>query len=79
VKLATSGLVPPNEPPKELPAAFMKPSMVSPLGDVYKSVVKKSGAAVALTTFVDSGSGAITTMVAMRAATRDRKPRLFNI
>jgi hypothetical protein len=55
----------------------MKPSIVSPLDDVYKPVVEKSGAAVALTTFV--GSGAITTMDAMRAATRDREPRLFNI
>ena len=51
--------------------------MVSPFDDVYKSVVLKSGAAVALTKFVDSG--AITTMVAMMVATRDREPRLFNI
>jgi energy-converting hydrogenase Eha subunit E len=51
--------------------------MVSPFDDVYKPVVLKSGAAVALTTFVDNG--AIITMVAMRAATRDRGPRLFNI
>jgi hypothetical protein len=51
--------------------------MVSPFDDVYKPVVEKSGAAVALTTFV--GSGAITTMDATRAATRDREPRLFNI
>jgi hypothetical protein len=79
VKLATSGLVPPNEPPEELPAAFMKPSMVSPLDDVYKPVVSKSGAAVALTTFVDSGSGAITTMVAMSVATSEREARFLNI
>jgi hypothetical protein len=53
--------------------------MVSPSDVVLIPVVLKSGAAVALADPIDSGSGAITTMVAMRAATSEREARFLNI
>jgi hypothetical protein len=53
--------------------------MVSPSLDVYMFVVSKSGAAMAPAACTDSGSGAITTMDAMRATRRDREARLLDI
>jgi hypothetical protein len=59
----------------------MKRSMERPLVDVRIPVVEKSGAATALAVPVDSGNGAIITVVAMRAATMaraDRETKVFN-
>jgi hypothetical protein len=59
----------------------MKFLMVSPSVDVLIPVVVKSGAAVALAICMDSGNGAIITVVAMRAATMaraDREMKVFN-
>jgi hypothetical protein len=55
--------------------------MLSPFVEVEIPTVSKAGAAVALAVSVDSGNGAIDTMVAMRAPTRakaDRELKVFN-
>jgi hypothetical protein len=55
--------------------------MVSPFVEVEIPVVSKAGAAVAPAVSMDSGNGALTTMVAMRAATKARadwETKVFN-
>jgi hypothetical protein len=55
--------------------------MLSPLVEVEIPAVSNAGAAVALANSVDSGNGAIITVVAMRAATMaraDRETKVFN-
>jgi hypothetical protein len=55
--------------------------MVRPSDDVLIPVVEKIGAATALAVSMGNGNGAITTVVAMRAATRaraDRETKVFN-
>ena len=81
MRLVTSGLVPPNAPPLGLPAELIKFLMLSPFVEVEIPTVSKAGAAVALANSVNSGSGAIVTVVAMRAATMARadwETKVFN-
>jgi hypothetical protein len=64
-----------------LPAELIKFLMLSPFVEVEIPTVSKAGAAVALAVSVDSGNGAIATMVAKRAPTRaraDRELKVFN-
>jgi hypothetical protein len=53
--------------------------MVSPFVEVEIPVVSKAGAAVAPAVSMDSGNGAIITVVAMRAATRARAERELKV
>jgi len=53
--------------------------MLSPFVEVEIPAVSKAGAAVALANSVDSGNGAIITVVAMRATTMARAERELKV
>jgi hypothetical protein len=53
--------------------------MLSPFVEVEIPTVSKAGATVALANSVDSGNGAIATMVVMRAPTRARAERELKV
>ena len=79
MKLVTSGLVPPNAPPLGLPAELIMFKIESPFAQVPIPVASKAGSAFAFSTSLVMGNGALTTMVAMRAATMARAERELKV